>query len=225
MSSRHSAPSADPLIFGAGPTAPTRDLSQDEQLPWVALFTAIAWIVTAGTAIYIEMGAMLAIPLAGTALVAIVGWLGTSFRHPGESDRMVVPYIGGIVALMIEHAVQWHSRTPELVMKLASSWAAPGFVFNERIFVVVFAIASPALFLLGGFYLVRRRPIGCYMAWLLFIWSIVAGLLQGALAVNRPHAIGIATGIATGVLPLIIGALGIRRLTLLSGIPQWKVMP
>jgi hypothetical protein len=217
--------SVDPLTFGAGPEASTRDLSQDAHLPWVALFTAIVSIVTAGTAIYIEMGAMLAIPLVGTALVAIVVWLGTSFRHSGETDRAVVFYIAGIVALMIEHADQWHSRAPELVMKLASGWAAPNFVFSERIFVVAFAIASPALFLLGGFYLVRRRPIGCYMAWLLFIWSIVAGLLQGALAVNRPHAIGIATGIAAGVLPLIIGALGIRRLTLLSGIPRRNVMP
>ena len=112
--------SIDPLIFARGPTDSTRDLSKDARSPWVALFTAIVWIVTAGTAIYIEMGAMLAIPLAGTALVAIVVWLGTSFRHPGESDRAVVLYIAGIVALMIEHAEQWHSRTPELVMKLAS---------------------------------------------------------------------------------------------------------
>jgi len=79
-------------------------------------------------------------------------------------------------------------------MQLASDWAAPGFVFNERILVAVFAIASPALFLLGGFYLVRRQPLGDYMPWLLFVWSLLAGLLQGALAISRPDALGIATG-------------------------------
>ncbi len=120
----------------------------------VALLTAIAFIATAGTAIYVQMGAILAVPLVGAALIALVAWLGTSFRDPGDSDRTVVLYIAGIVALMVEHAEQWHGRTAELAMKLASGWAAPGFVLNERILIVVFAIASPALFLLGGFYLV-----------------------------------------------------------------------
>jgi hypothetical protein len=204
---------------------PSTRLPPTAHSPWVALLTAIACIVTAGTAIYVEMGAMLAIPLAGAALVALAAWLKTSYRNPGETDRTVVLYIAGIVALMVEHAEQWQGRTPELVMKLASGWTAPGFVFNERILIAVFAIASPALFLLGGFYLVRRLPIGGYLAWLLFIWSIVAGLLQGALAVDRPQALGIATGIAACVPPLIIGTLGIRRLILSSAALPRAAMP
>jgi hypothetical protein len=34
---------------------------------------------------------------------------------------------------MVEHAEQWRGRTPELVMVLAPGWAAPSFVFDERI--------------------------------------------------------------------------------------------
>jgi hypothetical protein len=153
----------------------------------VALFTVIACIATAAAAIYVEMGLLFALPVVGAALVALVAWSRTSFRHPGTSDRVVVLYIAGIVALMVEHMDQWRSRAPELVMQLASGWAAPGFVFNERILIAVFAIASPALFLLGGFYLVRRQPLGDYIAWLLFAWSLVAGLL------SRPDALGVAT--------------------------------
>jgi hypothetical protein len=41
------------------------------------------------------MGAMLAIPVVGAALVALLAWLGTSFHHPGESDRTIVLYIAG----------------------------------------------------------------------------------------------------------------------------------
>jgi hypothetical protein len=204
---------------------PSARLPPSAHLPWVALLTAIVCIVTAAIAIYVEMGAMLAIPLAGAALVALAAWLKTSFRNSGETDRTVVLYIAGIVALLVEHAEQWQGRTPELVMKVASGWAAPGFVFNERILIALFAIASPALFLLGGFYLVRRLPIGGYLAWLLFIWSILAGALQGALAVGRDHALGIATGLAACVPPLIIGTLGIRRLILSSGALPRTVMP
>jgi hypothetical protein len=207
--------SADALIVAPGLTELSPGVSENER-PWVALLSLIACIATAGTAIYVEMGAMLAIPVVGAALVALVAWLGTSFRRPVESDRAIVLYIAGIVALMVEHAEQWRGRTPELVMKLAPGWAAPGFVFDERILIVVFAIASPALFLLGGFYLVRRLPIGAYLAWLLFIWSIVAGLLQVALAINRPHPWGVVTGIAAGVPPLIIGVLGVGMLVVSS---------
>ena len=201
---------------GVQPGAPARSKEAEHavDVPRVTLATVVACIATATAAAYIEMGPLLAVPLVGAAVVALVAWLRTSYQRPGQSDRVVVLYISGIVALMIEHTEQWRSRAPDLVMQLASGWAAPGFVFSERFLIAGFAIASPALFLLGGFYLVRRQPIGDYMAWLLFVWSPVAGLLQGALAVHRPDALGIVTAIATCVPPLVIGALGARRLTL-----------
>ena len=191
----------------------------------VALLTVVGCIATAAPAIYVEMGVPFAVPLIGAAVVALVAWSMTSFRHPGESDGVVVLYIAGIVALMVEHAEQWLSRTPELVARLASRWAAPGFVFNERILIAGFAIASPALFLLGGFFLVRRHLLGDYMAWLLFVWSLVAGLLQGALAVSCLGALGVTTGIATCVPPLLLGALGARRLIVSSRALSRTVMP
>jgi hypothetical protein len=212
---------------GGKPKAPARsgEAEQATEVPRVALATVVACIATATAAIYIETGPLLAVPIVGAAVVALVAWLSTSFRHPGESDRVVVLYISGIVALTIEHTEQWRSRAPELVMQLASGWAAPGFVFNEKLLIAGFAIASPALFLLGGFYLVRRQPLGDYMAWLLFAWSLVAGLLQGALAVSRPDALGVAVGIATCVPPLLLGGLGARRLILSSRALSVTVMP
>ena len=110
-------------------------------------------------------------------------------------------------------------------MQIAPGWVAPGFVFDERSLVVVFAIGSPALFLLGGFYLVRGRPAGDYMAWLLFVWSLVAGVLQGVLALHRSDALGIATGTAACLPSLILGALGARRLASSSGALPEPVKP
>jgi hypothetical protein len=98
-------------------------------------------------------------------------------------------------------------------------------VFNERILIAGFALASPALFLLGGFYLVRRQPLGDYMAWLLFVWSLVAGLLQGALAVRRPDVLAIVIGMVTCAPPLVLGALGARRLTVSSRASSRTVTP
>jgi hypothetical protein len=174
--------------------------------------TVVIAIVTACTAIYVEIGAVLAAPLGAAALVALVAWHRTSYQHAGRSDRVVVLYIAAIVALIAEHAEQWHADTPAYLMRIASSWVAPGFVFNERMFVVIFAIGSPALFLLGGFYLVRGRPLGDYMAWLLFVWCIFAGTIQGALAIGRGSSLSIVLGIAVCIPPLWLGSLGVRRL-------------
>jgi len=191
----------------------------------VALFTVVACIATAAAAIQVEMGPLFALPIVGSATVALLAWLKTSFRRPGEPARGTVLYIAAIVALMLEHATQWRSRAPDLVMQVARGWVAPGFVFNERTLVVVFAIGSPALFLLGGFFLVRGRPVGDYMAWLLFVWSLVAGVLQGVLALHRSDALGMATGAAACLPPLILGALGARRLASSSGALPEPVTP
>lgn len=184
---------------------------------WITALAIVTCIVTAAAAIYVEMGAAFAIPLAAAAVVALVAWLRTTYRYPGDPDLVVVLYIAGIIALIVVAAEQWHRGTPAFVMRAATDWIAPGFVFDERPHIAMFAIACPALFLLGGFSLVRGRPLGDYMAWLLFVWSLVAGAVQGTVAVTRDAGPAIATGIAAAVPLLCVGTLGVRRLIGVAG--------
>jgi hypothetical protein len=63
------------------------------------------------------------------------------------------------------------------------------------------------------------------MAWLLFVWSLVAGVFQGVLALQLPDALGIATATAACLPSLILGALGAWRLASFSGALPEPVKP
>lgn len=151
-----------------------------------SFLTVVVLVLVLGMFFYTQKGLILFIPFSAVAVTALILWMSYNLKiHP---DKVMISFILAIMGLIFLNMFRY----------LAGFASIGSTLFN-------------AVFLFGGYCLIKRAPIGSYMAWFVFIWSIFQGFLQFymAYALKANYLNYYCQGIIAGILVLILGVSGI----------------
>lgn len=141
-----------------------------------SILTVLSTAITAVVSAHVLVGPGAALGLAVICAIAFVAWLGMTRTERVES--VVGPYLLAIVAILILNTCRYLA---DFVPQLASdfgAWFQPSFPIVTGTWFFVFVSLPVVTMLFGGYYLVKRAPVGLYMAWWAAIYAIVDGLFQ-----------------------------------------------
>jgi hypothetical protein len=179
-----------------------------------SLLTIIAFAVTTLCAAYIVVGAALCVGLAVVSVLALACWLRFSYRELSSQDGIVAPYIIVVVLNLMLNTCRYWSDYAQFIKDHWHSLFAPQFALTDVSWFIIFVTCPVSLMLLGGYYLSKRVPIGFYLAWWAFFYSIADALLQFRVefasvdAYHHQYFVGALVAIAQ----MIVGVIGCQRL-------------
>lgn len=186
------------------PTAePHREFILFGRREYSALIVAIIVGVT-NWALYSSVGFAPMVIIGGSGVVALVVWLGTTYRHPVQYHRVLPLYLVLIAAELVHMAEEYVTGFPHSVSELT------GATMTQGVFVVVFVIGGTALALLSAIGLMYRNPIANYVLWFVIIGP---GFVNGIAHVLFPIMAGqyYFPGLATVTIPVVVGVvLGVK---------------
>jgi hypothetical protein len=170
----------------------------------VAVASAIALVVTL---LVTQVGVPFALIVGGSAIIAFVVWLLTTYRHPVDGRRILPLYVLAV-------GMQYVHMTEEFLTGFAVHFSAlTGADLTPDKFVVVALLGGGMAYAFSGFGLVRQNPLANYVLWFFLIGP--AGLVNSIAHVSFPFLAGTTyfPGLITVVLPTVFGtALAVRIL-------------
>jgi hypothetical protein len=179
-----------------------------------SLLTIVVVMSTTLAASYIVVAPVLCIGLAVVSVLALAGWMRFSFREPRSQETIVAPYILVVLLNLVLNTGRYWSHHAQYLNENSHSIFAPHFAVTDVSWFVVFVTCPISLMLLGGYYLSKRMPIGFYLAWWTFLYSIVDAIVQFKLeflsndTYHHEYFVG---ALAAGA-QLIVGVTGLQRL-------------
>ncbi len=179
-----------------------------------ALLTVIAVIITALVATYIHVGSGPCIELALVSILALTCWLRFSFHDQASQDKIVTPYIVSIVLSLVLNTGRYWSHHAQFVNEHWHSLFAPDFAITDVSWFIVFVTCPVSLMLLGGYYLGKRAPIGFYLAWWTFLYSVGDAIVQFRVEflTGSAYAHQYFVGALAAGAQMIVGVIGCQRL-------------
>jgi hypothetical protein len=179
-----------------------------------SLLTVMSAVITAIAAVYIYVGPGPCIALALVSFLSVACWLKFSFFSEPSREGVVTLYILVIVLNLVLNTCRYWSELPHFVAENWRSWFAPTFPITDVSWFVGFVTCPVTLMLLGGYCLVKRMPLGSYLAWWTFIYAIVDALVQIKVGVLGPNAHGYpdVAASAAATAQMVVGLLGCQRL-------------
>jgi hypothetical protein len=156
----------------------------------IGLLTILAW-VNIGTGFTIIVG--------GSALIAFVAWLLTTYRHPVDGQR-VLPLFALAIGMQFIH------MTEEFVAGFPDAFSTlTGSRFPPDTFVLVAVLGGGTVYALAGYGLTRRNPVANYLLWFFLIGP--AGLVNTVAHLALPVLNGTLyfPGLLTVLLPTVAG--------------------
>lgn len=156
------------------------------------LSVAVVLVITiiAPIAGYFSIGLPPVIIVGGSALIAFVCWQRTYLRNPVSPSIILPLFVFTVAALQIHIIEEYQMGFAPAMSRLF------GIPWNEKSFLMIFALVGPTIYTLTTLGLYYRIPIAGYVAWFIFIGPGVAEfthfifpLISPELAANDPHAI------------------------------------
>jgi hypothetical protein len=201
----------------------------------LSLVAAVAFVVVAMTAGYVNIGLPPVVIVGGSGVIALVMWMRTYLRRPLDPDIMLPLFLLTVAALEFHMAEEYLTGFGPAMSRLFDiSW-------TERSFLMIFAFVGPTLYALTALGLYYRIPLAGFLAWFIFIGPGVAEfthfifpLLRPAIAPDLPDRLSQVvsngrfvadmpnyyvkttgayyfSGMYTALLPMIPGIWAIRR--------------
>jgi hypothetical protein len=183
-----------------------------------SLLTIIAFTITTLAAAYIAVGWALCAEIAVVGLFSFACWLRFSFREPQSQDKIVALYILVIVLNLVLNTCRYWSSYAQFIYENARFLFAPQFALTDLSWFIIFVTCPISLMLLGGYYLSKRVPVGFYLAWWTFLYSIVDAITQfrfellGSSTYHHRYFLGALAAIAL----MTVSVIGCQRLLRLS---------
>jgi hypothetical protein len=161
---------------------------------------AVASIVAlAVTLLVTQVGLPFAVIVGGSAVVAFVVWLLTTYRYPVDGRRILPLYVLAV-------GMQYVHMTEEFLADFAGHFSAlTGASLTSDKFVYVALLGGGMAYAFSGFGLVHRHPLANYVLWFFLIGP--AGLVNSVAHVSFPFMAGAPyfPGLVTVVLPTVFG--------------------
>ncbi len=186
--------------------------------PLFAAMAAVVILVTLDVAAYVYGGTPLFITAIGTSVVALAGWLRTTYRRPPSEPAALGFYIATLVALMALYAEEWHGDLASRLVQLYPRAYPPGVGITNHAFIAVFPLAGSALLLAGALTYYHGAAFGRFAAWLTFAWGAIYAAAVYAYPLFTDGPMTAVPGMLTGPLPLVLALLGMRSLVRREGV-------
>ena len=170
------------------------------------LMTAITAVISA----YILVGPGAALGLGIVSMIALIGWLGLTRAE--RMEPIVAPYLLAIVAVLVVSTCRYLADyVPQLAADFGA-WFLPSFPISPGTWFFVFVSLPVVAMLFGGYYLIKRTPLGLYMAWWTAIYVVADGLFQLRLEIlSGTDHLYLLTALA-GVAEIVVGVVICQRL-------------
>ncbi|MCD6073774.1 MAG: hypothetical protein K0Q70_657, partial [Rhodospirillales bacterium] len=172
--------------------------------------TILSTVITAVVSAHVLVGTGLALGLAIVSAIAFIGWLGLT--RADRVEPITGPYLLAIVALLLVSTCRYLADyVPQLAADFGG-WFLPSFPVGAGTWFFVFVSLPAVTMLLGGYYLIKRTPVGLYAAWWTAIYVVADGLFQLRLeTMSGTDHLYFLTALA-GVLEIVIGVVICQRL-------------
>jgi hypothetical protein len=127
------------------------------------LVLVVAFLVTVWTVGLIKVGPAPTIIIGGSAALALVAWLLTTYKQPA-SQRIVPVYLLTVTFLHVHIMEEYVSGFPAAMSELFGLTN-----FTERPFLIGIAFVGPTIWILVGIGLIYKNSLANYLAWFIFI--------------------------------------------------------
>jgi len=175
----------------------------------------VACVVTVMVALSLSrIGLGFTIIVGGSAIVAYLIWLLTTYRYPVDGRKILPLYLVAIGMQFIHLTEEYVADFPDNFSALTGSHLSP------NAFVLIAILAGGVAYLFAGFGLIHRHPVANYLLWFFLIGPV--GLVNTIAHFTFPFLAGTAyfPGLLTVILPTTFGtALALRIIR--DGRQQW----
>jgi hypothetical protein len=141
---------------------------------------ALGLIALFAVAVSNNIGAPLAVIVAGSALIGFFGWRITNLRRPIHPQRTAILFLLTTAALHV-HMFEEHASLFGPAMSRLFGMAFP----DDR-FLLVFVFILPTLYYLTAIGLLLRIPLAGFIAWFIFIGPGIAEFTHFLFPLLRP---------------------------------------
>ena len=171
---------------------------------WINAVAVVATFGTLCLATYIYFGAPLALTLTITAATATALWLKTTYRV-SQSRRILPLYIFTILAQLVQGAEQhWGNYSTAVSL----GWKIP---ITSASFTLSFTLTAVAFYLLGAAIIFYQTKLGGFIAWWLFLWSLIYPTSHFFLMLLTPQpGFSYIPGMVSAPVLILLGITGIR---------------
>ena len=125
------------------------------------------------------IGGTFVLIVGGSAVLAYLAWLATTYRRPADPDRILPAYLLLIAAELVHMGEEYFADFPGEFDELFS---VP-IDFNRQKFTLALMVGVNALALLAAFGLRRRNPIANYVVW---FYTVGPGLINAVAHIAFP---------------------------------------
>jgi len=128
-------------------------------------------IVTISYAGATTVGNAPVIIIGGSAIIAYLIWLLTTYRQPADASRVLPLYLVAVAAQVVHEAEEYLAGFPS---QFSTLFHIPA--FTEQFFVITFLLVFSVIWILAGVGLIYKNPVANFLAW---FFVIGPGLVNG----------------------------------------------
>jgi Protein of unknown function with HXXEE motif len=109
--------------------------------------------------------------ISGSAIIAYVTWLLTTYKQPADASKVLPFYLMAVGAQLIHETEEYLAGFPS---QFSTLFHLP--VFTEHFFVITFLLIFSIIWVLAGVGLIYKNPVANFLAW---FFVIGPGLVNG----------------------------------------------
>src|SRR6266511_2168765 len=103
--------------------------------------------------------------IGGSAIIAYVIWLLTTYRQPANASKVLPLYLLAVGAQLVHEAEEYLAGFPS---QFSTLFHIPA--FTEQFFVITFLLVFSVIWILSGVGLIYKNPVANFLAWFFVIW-------------------------------------------------------
>ena len=169
----------------------------------VSLVTALVFALVMGGLAKMIAGSIPAVIFLFAFLGGFVLWVLTTYRHPIDTDKVIIPYLATIIAFII-HVYEEYLTNFEVALTDIT-----GFHVLERDLLSVAAFLAPAIWIFGAILLIKKTHLGYYFLSAFYVAMAFAELSHFVFPFLEDGTFHYVSGMYTAALPLIPAAYGL----------------
>jgi len=180
--------------------------------------SSLLWVVSAGISVSLLLfniaGLWLFIEFALVSVLAIICWLKFSQKQLPHQSSAVPFYILSITVLIILNAIRFSSGYASFIQSNYHSLFKQSLVLDHTAWFILLVCFPVSAMLFGGYFLIKKKPIGFFFGCWAFFFNIAESLLQFKIELGNisTYTHEYFSGVFAAMILFLLSAYGIMRL-------------
>ncbi len=174
---------------------------------WINIVTVLSLVGTMLLAVFIYLGVVLAVLALLTTVLAVGAWLGNGYAQP-ISRRILPIHIIAVIANLLQGAEQHAGQYALVIQTLFPALIQESNRLTNENFAAVFSLTTASMFLGGAAMVFYQARVGGFVAWWLFMWSILFPVSHYLLPLFSASGFSYVPGMITAPLTMAVGVIG-----------------